>query len=125
MPEPTSAIGATIGAKWFFMLAGSAVGSAVSLVFVPAKNHKDASVRGVGSIALTVCVVPFTTRYLARHINAEVDSIPDLTLAVAAVVGLLSWSIFGGIAKAAAKHNDAIAEQGLAWFLKRTKPDDK
>jgi len=123
MAEPVSVTGATLGAKWFFILVGSAVGSAVSLVFVPAKNHKDASVRGVGSVALTVCVVPFSTRYIAHLINAEVDSIPDLTLAVAALVGLVSWSIFGGIAKAAAKYNDAIAEQGFAWFLNRKKPE--
>lgn len=124
MAEPATATAATLGSKWFFMLIGSAVGSAVSLVFVPAKNHKDASIRGVGSMALTICVVPFSTRYIAHLINADRDSIPDLTLAVAAVVGLVSWSLFGGIAKVAEKHNEAIAEQGLAWFLPKRKKSE-
>lgn len=118
MAEPTTtAIG--LGAKWGLTAVGSIVGSAVSLVVVPAKNHKDAAYRGAASVGITVCISPTTTRFAASYFEMTADSIPDLTLAVASMVGLASWSLIGSYVKVIARHSDAVAEDGLAGLFRK------
>lgn len=120
MSEPVTATGAAVGLKWLLTIIGSTIGSAVSLVVMPAKNHKDAALRGGASMAITVCLAPVTTRFVAARFSADVESLPDITLAVASLEGLASWSLIGGYCRAAARYSDSMAENGLAGlFIKK------
>jgi hypothetical protein len=103
-----------VGAKWLITALGSAIGSAVGLAVTPAKNHRDASIRFASCAAFTVCLAPISTRGAAKWLSVSSESIPDLTLGVAAVFGLACWSIVGGVVRVAEKYSKRIEEEGLA-----------
>jgi hypothetical protein len=123
MPEPLSLAG--LLAKWTMTTIGSAVGASISLV-APAKNHVDAGVRFAVCFAFTMCCSPAVTRGIVRLCSIGPDSIPDVTLMVACVFAVASWSIIHAILKVAEKRSEGLAEDGLAtlfpWF-KSHQPD--
>lgn len=125
MAEPATATATALSAKWFMVTMGSAIGSALSLAFAPARNHKDAAVRFGMCLAFTVAIAPAATRLVVRWTSASVESIPDITLATAAILGIASWSLMAGIHKFFSKHSDRVAEEGLPALFTRSKVDPK
>lgn len=125
MADPASTTAATLSLKWLMVTLGGAIGSAISLAFAPAKNHLDAAIRFGVCLAFTCTIAPASTRAVVRWTGASVDSIPDITLAVAAVVGIGSWSLAAAIHKGVSKHSDRVAEEGFSAYLKRSSADPK
>lgn len=119
MAEPASTTAGALSLKWLMVTLGGAIGSAISLAFAPAKNHQDAAIRFGICLAFTCTIAPVSTRAVVRWSGASMESIPDITLAVAAVLGIASWSLAAAIHKTASKHSDRVAEEGFTAFFKR------
>lgn len=116
MPEPI-----TLSVKLLLTLLGSAIGSAISLAFAPALSHRDACVRLGICFASTACCAPATTRGVVRWLSVSEPSIPDVTLAVAFLCGLVSWWVLAAVVKLAQTRSEAFVEQGLAALLPKRK----
>jgi hypothetical protein len=106
---------------WIKTIAGAVVGSATSLVVMPAKSHRDACLRFACTFGFDCCLTPISTRILVAKFNASVDWIPDITLATAAVEGLICWTLIAAVVKIAEQYSQRVAEEGLVAFFTRKK----
>ena len=68
-----------------------------------------------------MCITPITTRAIVKYASVSTESIPDLTLCMASILGILSWSLMGAIYKGGSKNMEEFAEQGFAILFKKTK----
>lgn len=115
----------SISVKLLLTLLGSAIGSAISLAFTPAMNHRDACVRLGVCFASTACCAPATTRGVVRWLAVTEPSIPDVTLAVAFLCGLVSWWAVAAVVRIAQSRSEDFVEQGLAALLPRKRDHRK
>lgn len=110
--------------SYFAALAGACVGVLFSWCFPVVKNRAEGLAQLGAAIALTICVSPISIRAVARWAAVGSESIPDLSAAVGASIGLVSVGVAKGWMAFADRKSAAIQEQGLD-ALWQNKPTDK